>query len=115
MQLLKLGGLGLRQAGALWPAGRGLIALPSLSLALRMPGCSVQAGEGVRGGHFHSCIPLDTTAAPSGWVGVAGSNPEHVLHRHIPADVLETTALPTASSLRAAVGWHSGNLLRVTE
>lgn len=28
-----------------------------------------------------------------GWVGAAGSNPEHVLHRHIPADLRETTAL----------------------
>lgn len=42
---------------------------------------------------FHSCSPLDTTAAPSGWLGAAGSNPEHVLPRHIPADRLETTAL----------------------
>lgn len=80
---------------------RGLQPSRGSGLPCRCRGASAQPEEGCSGVSPRVAL-LQTPWLLDGWVmGVSGSNPEHVLHRPSPADVLEAAAfqqlLPHAS------------------
>lgn len=93
----------MRQAGALWPA-EGVYSPPwGSGLPCRCLGASAQPEEGCSGVSLRVAF-LQTPWLLDGWVmGVSGSNPEHVLHRPSPADMLETAAFQQL--LPHASGW----------